>query len=115
MTLNEGTGLEDIIEVPAIERKPVLRTNRYEIGKEIGRGCWGTVYAAKDNETGQEVAIKVFDPNEIAKEQMRHRNIDPYEVMRKEGGKLANLPNVVPRRLEVDEDGNRFVVMPRYE
>ncbi|MGH7580202.1 MAG: serine/threonine-protein kinase [Gemmatimonadales bacterium] len=52
----------------------ILR-NRWEIGRELGRGGYSVVYLARDREIGGEVALKLLVPPpaaaEIARERMR--------------------------------------------
>ena len=42
--------------------EPMLLPARYELGRMLGAGAFGTTYAAHDRETGVEVAVKVVDP-----------------------------------------------------
>lgn len=93
----------------------VLEQDRYKIGKEIGRGTWGKVYSAKDSFTGDEVAIKVLEPTETAREQMAHRNLDEIKAMQNESRRLAACSHVVPGFLEKDNNDKPFIVMPKYE
>lgn len=92
-----------------------INSARYTILEEVGQGCWGVVYLAKDRHLGQNVAIKAMDPTEIARKQMKERGIDELRAVEKEAGKLAACSNVVPRRLEFDDDGTPFLVMPVYD
>jgi serine/threonine protein kinase len=94
----------------------VIDHERYEIEGYINRGCWGKVYKAKDTFTGKDVAIKVLDPNELAKQQMEDRNLTLEDAVRRESAELELEPcsNVVPRKFEVDRNGLPFIVMPLY-
>jgi len=96
------------------ELEGIINSERYELRGFLGRGCWGIVYAGYDKILEEEVAIKILSPNQIGLEQMNYRNIDEFEAMRKEGGKLTACANIVPRRFEMDEQGKPFIVMPKY-
>jgi serine/threonine protein kinase len=39
---------------------PDVAGGRYELGPELGRGGMGTVYRARDRQTGVDVAVKVL-------------------------------------------------------
>lgn len=99
------------------ELESIIVSERYKITEEkpIGRGFWGVVYRAKDTLQDEEVAIKVLNPTEIANQQMRERQLNEFEVMRKEAGRRAACGNVVPRDFELDKNGKPFIVMPLYE
>jgi hypothetical protein len=43
----------------------------YNIGKEIGRGSYGTVHAGVDRVTGEKVAIKIIKKNPSSKRQTK--------------------------------------------
>lgn len=43
----------------------------YTVGKEIGRGSYGTVYAGEDRETKEKVAIKVIQKNPSSRRQTK--------------------------------------------
>lgn len=60
----------------------------YVIAKPLGKGGMGTVYAAKDPQTGQEVAIKALSPHLAAAEGFRERfeaEIDSLKTLRHDG------------------------------
>ena len=101
------TTLEEITESP-------IRSARYEVMELIGRGTWGAVYSTRDTLLDRFVAIKVLDPNPVAHQQMLDRNVDALRVIQNEGDLLAGCANIVPRKLEVDENGKPFLVMPLY-
>ena len=46
---------------------------RYRLDREIGRGNFGIVYLADDEQTGERRAIKVLLPWAARNEQLRHR------------------------------------------
>lgn len=73
--------------------------------REIGRGGFATVYAARSDETGADVALKVFQTSESDRRRIE-RELVALE-------KLAGIPGVVPV-LGVTEadDGSPVIVMP---
>jgi len=92
----------------------VLDSERYTLGRILGKGTWGTVYEAEDGLTRKKVAVKVLNPNEIAQKQMQHRKLDEMAVAINEDRKLMACSNVVPGVVEVDRKGKPYIVMPRY-
>jgi serine/threonine protein kinase len=108
----------------SVDKLPI-KSSRYELVGMAGRGDWGTVYVCKDKEFPAEqsigifsdpskalVAIKVIDPQPLAREQMLKRGIDLETAIKKEAMELANCRNIVPRRFERDENGQGYIVMP---
>lgn len=95
----------------------VINSTRYTLTGFLGRGCWGSVYSAKDNETGKDVAIKIIDPTDTALRQIIERDIDIKDALIKEGAQAELKPtsNVVPRKFEKDKKGTNFIVMPKYD
>ncbi len=79
---------------------------RYEIQKEIGRGGYSVVYAARDRELDSQVAVKLLVPPpadaHIARERMRR------EVLAARG---LSHPNIVAVYDFLEEDQRSFVVM----
>ena len=60
----------------------------YEIGKPLGKGGMGSVYAAVDTQTGQRVAIKALTPHLAMAEGFRERfeaEIESLKTLRHEG------------------------------
>ncbi len=51
---------------------PGVRLDRYEILQACGQGATGTVYHARDTETGSDVAIKIFPPFRTAEQRRRY-------------------------------------------
>jgi len=107
-----STTKEDRRAPPNLEK--VIDSDRYKIVGFLGRGCWGSVYEARDL-LGRTVAIKVIDPTDSAKRQMQERNLDELAAMKNEALELQACANIVPRTFEVDKNGVPFIVMPKYE
>jgi serine/threonine protein kinase len=86
---------------------PEFASSRYTVIEEIGRGGMGTVYLARDEELGREVALKI--PNAIASASLERR-------LQTEARVLASLehPGIVPIH-DVGRlvDGRLFYVMKR--
>ena len=91
-------------------------SDRYELKEIIGGGCWGVVCRGYDNELEKEIAIKLIAPDETGKKQMEERNIDLEKAAKKEAEQieLAACANIVPRKFELDDNKNPFIVMPLY-
>ncbi len=98
-----------------IPQARMIDTDRYEILNARAQGCWGTIVAARDREFGNQVAIKILNPAEIAKEQMLYRGTTGENVMKNEAIELTNAAHLVPRKYEIDNNGVPFVVMPWYD
>jgi serine/threonine protein kinase len=102
-------GLSDaaVTRLRSLGRWPAFESGRYSVLEEIGRGGMGTVYLARDEELGREVAIKI--PNALASTELERR-------LAREARVLAALehPGIVPihdfGRLA---DGRLFYVMKR--
>ena len=78
----------------------------YTVVRQLGRGGMGTVYLARDEVSGQEVAVKVL-PASLARER------DIRERFIQEARALASLdhPNIVPLVTFSQEGEDRFLVM----
>jgi eukaryotic-like serine/threonine-protein kinase len=66
----------------------LTRLGPYEIGKPLGKGGMGSVYAATDSQTGQHVAIKALTPHLAAAEGFRERfesEIESLKTLRHDG------------------------------
>jgi serine/threonine protein kinase len=81
-------------------------------GRRLGLGCWGVVDEYVDP-AGQKWAIKIFNPNDIARRQMQERKWTEEDVMRREAIPLdAAYHNLVPRIIERDKNGTLYAGMP---
>ena len=76
---------------------------KYELwgDKPIGEGCWGEIWKALDVEKNKLVAIKILNPNEIARKQMKERGLTLREILIKEGNipKTADWGIVPPPKI----------------
>ncbi|KAG9448536.1 hypothetical protein H6P81_008501 [Aristolochia fimbriata] len=66
------------------------RVGKYEIGKVLGEGTYAKVYLARDVETGEKRAIKVFNKERVVRDRMTEQIKREISTM-----KLVNHPNVV--------------------
>jgi eukaryotic-like serine/threonine-protein kinase len=97
----------DLVErLRDVATRPELATNRYAILRPIGRGGMGSVYAARDEQLGREVAIKVSNAAAPAD--------DLDQRLRQEAKVLARLehPGIVPvHDAGLLDDGRWFYIM----
>jgi len=69
-------GLNDLLKENKIDIvSEVIEDDRYELDKKLGQGTWGSVYSATDKITKDLVAVKVYDPSELALKQAQERGI----------------------------------------
>ena len=52
--------LDGDLDLPTVLRAGYQVGHRYTLGYPLGRGGYGSLWAAKDEETGEEVAVKVL-------------------------------------------------------
>ena len=84
-----------------------LFEGRYKIERELGRGSFSIVYLARDQDEGEEVAIKVLQPWTQSDEALRHR-------LRREAQLTAELTgahSVRVHRLDKTSDDTQYMVM----
>lgn len=110
-----------LLDRPAVERfdelaagsmEPLLPENlgdRYEVGRELGRGGMACVYLARDIKHGRYVAIKVIRP-ELSVSLAHERFLREIEI----AARLRH-PNIVPVYDSGEVDGKLFFVMPYEE
>jgi serine/threonine protein kinase len=53
--------------------EPVTRISKYEVGRMLGRGGFGEIYAARDTELGRDIAIKVLRGEHTQRPQLVQR------------------------------------------
>src|SRR5947208_9295177 len=80
--------------------------NRYEVLREVGRGGYSVVYAARDRQLGQTVALKLLMPPPAAARLARERMRREVQVVR---GLMH--PNIVAVYDFVDAGARSFIVM----
>ncbi|KAF8391691.1 hypothetical protein HHK36_024000 [Tetracentron sinense] len=68
----------------------VNRVGKYEFGRVLGEGSFGKVHLARDVETGEKRAIKVFHKDRVVKDKMTEQIKREISTM-----KLVRHPNVV--------------------
>ena len=91
---------------PEASLLPELVAERYEIGRELGRGGMACVYLARDRKHGRDVAIKVIRP-ELAASLGHDRFLREIEI----AARLRH-PNIVPLYDSGEVDGALYFVMP---
>ena len=109
--MTSASGLSDaaIARLRHLGNWPEFESGRYTVLEELGRGGMGTVYLARDEELGREVAIKI--PNAVSRTTLDRR-------LQVEARALASLehPGIVPihdaGRLA---DGRLYYVMKRVQ
>ncbi len=83
-----------------------FRVNGFQIGRELGRGAMGVVYAAKIESTGSEIAIKFLESHGV-------RDQGSIERFRREAraAESLNHPSIVPVYHIGCEDGRHYYTM----
>ena len=88
---------------------PALVADRYQVGRELGRGGMACVYLAHDMKHGRDVAIKVIRP-ELAITLGHERFLREIEI----AARLRH-PNIVPLYDSGEVGGSLYFVMPYEE
>ncbi len=86
---------------------PQMIGNRYRLHDVVGVGGMGTVYRAKDTQSGEEVAVKLL------KAEAADNNPDLIERFTREAEALRQLnhPGIVKVLATAEEDGKRYIIM----
>lgn len=84
------------------------RVGDFTIHEPLGQGGMGTVYAATQISTGQEVAIKILLPKNSDDEQVRQRFLREARAL-----KLLKGPHVVPIITMIENENSLYLVMQR--
>jgi serine/threonine protein kinase/tetratricopeptide (TPR) repeat protein len=112
---------DDLSDVPTDPRAPVVRAlvdlapgrvlaARYEIRAHLGSGGMGSVYRARDQELGDEIALKVLLPDRLGDRSNEERFRREVKIARR-----ITHPNVC-RVFDLGEDGGvRFLTMELIE
>ena len=85
---NEGEVQHDAVTEPASDLR---RVGRYLVERVIGRGGFGTVYLARDEQLARLVAIKIAHPEMIANPERRDAYLDEARIVAR-----LDHPNIVP-------------------
>jgi serine/threonine-protein kinase len=85
---------------------PQLLAGRYRVGRELGRGGMASVYLARDEKHGRDVAIKVIK-SDLSASLGHERFLREIEI----AARLRH-PNIVPLYDSGETNGSLFFVMP---
>ncbi len=85
---------------------PEFLGDRYEVGRELGRGGMARVYLARDLKHGRDVAIKVIRP-EVSASLGHDRFLREIEIAAR-----LNHPNILPLYDSGEVAGSLYFVMP---
>ena len=88
---------------------PELLADRYQVGRELGRGGMARVYLARDLKHRRDVAVKVIRP-ELAASLGHERFLREIEIAAR-----LNHPNIVPLYDSGEVAGSLYFVMPYVE
>ncbi|PIN80772.1 hypothetical protein COV13_03040 [Candidatus Woesearchaeota archaeon CG10_big_fil_rev_8_21_14_0_10_32_9] len=108
--------LNDLLRENRIEIiSDVIDDDRYKLDKKLGQGTWGSVYSATDTITNDSVAVKVYDPSELAIKQALEREISENEFMISEALDPNAYRNIATRWLMYDKKKKPFIVTKKYD
>jgi len=94
------------VNEPDLPLLPQVLADRYQTGRELGRGGMARVYLARDIKHGRDVAIKVLRP-ELSASLGHDRFLREIEI----AARLRH-PNIVPLYDSGEVDGSLYFVMP---
>jgi serine/threonine protein kinase len=80
-------------------------TQKYEIGKELGRGAFSIVKLGVNRKTKEKVAIKVIDKANVGKEYEKNLRME-MDILHK-----VHHPNIIQLHEMMEEDNKIFFVM----
>jgi pSer/pThr/pTyr-binding forkhead associated (FHA) protein len=98
--------IRKLLDLAKSGRDELLAIQCYSIEKELGRGGFGAVYLAKNNKTGERVALKVMLP-QVALQPGSQETFE-REI---ENSKMLSHPNVVQMRDYGCSEGTFFFAM----
>ncbi len=104
-TLGRRTATEQVILEPG-----TMFAARYKIGALLGKGGMGAVYAATDEVSGEEVAIKIIRSDRVQGEKALRRLIEEGTTARS-----IRHPNVIAVHTVELNDGQPFIVMEKLQ
>jgi 5'-AMP-activated protein kinase, catalytic alpha subunit len=94
---------------PRYSRLPSLsdsRIDNYFLGKTLGIGSFGRVFEATHKQTGEKVAIKVIDKDQISDSASITRIVHEIQVLH-----LLSHPHIIQLYETVDSASKLFIVM----
>ncbi len=105
-------GLDDdtqtyLAAAPELARGTIF-AGRYEIIEELGRGGMGTIYRVFDKEIGEDVAIKILNPEVAADRKTIERFRNELKLARRIGHKN------VSRMFDLNEAAGRYFISMEY-
>ena len=100
---------DDLVKDEPAGALPQLLAGRYRVGRELGRGGMASVYLARDEKHGRDVAIKVIRPD-LSASLGHERFLREIEI----AARLRHA-NIVPLFDSGEVDGSLFFVMPYEE
>ena len=92
----------------------VVKTGRYEIVGEVGRGAMGIVYKAIDPVIGRTVAVKTIRLSEVGTGLSRPELLSRFQTEARAAGLLTH-PNIVVVYDAGEEDGLYYITMEMVE